>query len=86
MEFKSLCAQTAGLTPSSDKDLEAFKVLLVNACYEYRNNKIRSVSILTKKHPECLRILGNNKHTVITKPYKGTGEVIMNSAENVKKM
>ena len=44
------------------------------------------MSILTKEHRECLRTLRNNKHIVITRPDKGTGVVIMNRADYVKKM
>ena len=33
-EFESLGAQIAGLSLSSDKDIEGCKALLVNACYE----------------------------------------------------
>ena len=86
VQFENLYAQLSDLYPSSELELERFKSTLVNCCYQHLNSKPQNKNTLINEHFERLNSLKNNDNIVISKPDKGSGIVLLNSSDYIKKM
>ncbi|CAH8432023.1 unnamed protein product [Dicrocoelium dendriticum] len=85
-QFEHLFKQTNDLVANSDMELEQFKSTLVNVSFQYQRQPIEHHRLLTKAHLDALRELQKNEDLIITKPDKGSGTVLMDRADYIKKM
>ena len=86
-EFESLWAQLKHHTAASKKQRDSLKARLADLAYIYCDSKIDANDFVMKK--ECffaINKLRRNDDIIITKPDKGSGVVILNKSDYIKKM
>ena len=86
VQFENLFAQLSDLQPTSELECERLKATLVNSCYQYLNCKPNGNYSIPRDHMDALKRLRRNEDIIITKPDKGSGIVLLDKVDYVRKM
>ena len=86
-EFEILYAQLARQKPISSNELSALKAKLSDLAHAYCGTPVDLGDFnMHKEHFQAIKSLRSNEQILITKPDKGSGVVILNKSDYIKKM
>ena len=86
-EFEVLYAQLAKQKPISSNELSALKAKLIDLAHAYCVTPFDLGDFnMHKEHSQAIKSLRFNEQIFITKPDKGSGVVILNKSDYIKKM
>ena len=85
-QFEMLSEQLTDLSPHDVSELESLKSTFVDTCFKYNRTRTRQRGLLDKEHIEALKDLAKNKDYMLSKPDKGSGVVILNTADYDSKL
>ena len=83
-QFEQLFCQLIEIKAASITDLDVIKSQLVNMCKTFPNKEFILNKLLSNAHILGLKDWLNNKDLLITRPNKGSGNVIMDRSEYVQ--
>ena len=86
IQFENLISQTNDLHPTSDLEMDHFRSTVLDCCKQYVTKPIRTRGLLSRQHITELKDLKNNSNIVICRPDKGSGIVLMNKEDYIKKL
>ena len=84
--FECFYDQLRTLTPMDSDSVGWFKSRLVDLSHQYRRTPVRQGCLLSKQHIKALNDLKRDDNIMILPPDKGTGVVVLNRDDYVKKM